>query len=52
MIATGDGSAARFATVTICSVVDKEVLDGYLDAVDQEVEGVFSMRLPGAFQVC
>ena len=51
MIATGDKSAAKFATITICSVVDKEVFDGNLGAVDQEIEGVFGMRSPGTFQV-
>ena len=51
VIGSGDGSAARFATVTICSVVDKEVFDGNLGAVDQEIEGVLDMRSPGTFQV-
>ena len=51
MIASGDGSAARFATDTICSVVDKEVFDCNLGAVDQEIEGVLGMRSRGTFQV-
>ena len=49
MIAAGDGTAAWFATGTFYTIVDKEVFDGYLDAVDQEVQGVLSMRSPGAF---
>ena len=51
MIAASDGSEARFATITICSVVDRKVFDGDLGAVDQEIEGVFGMRSPGTFQV-
>ena len=49
MIATGDGSAARFATVAIDSVMDKEVLDGNIGAVDKGIEGVLGMRSPGTF---